>query len=138
MSPHFASQSSGKNPLASLALRCHAGRVKLATLLATIATAASLASLAVSLHAVRVARHTEAATVPPSAHVGAPWTAADESAVAILLPRPGSQLGGYLASLRKGTARHGFTEAQVMEALARQRRAQDWAAATNLAARLAK
>jgi hypothetical protein len=111
--------------------------VKLATLLATIATAASLAALGFSLQAVRVARHTEAATVP-SAHVGAHWTAADESAVAILLPRTGQQLGGYLASLRKGTARHGFTETQVLEALARQRRAQDWAAATNLAARLAK
>lgn len=110
--------------------------MRLATLLPTISAAASLAALGFSLHAVRVARHTEAATVPPSSHVGAPWTVADEAAVAILLPRPGSQLGGYLASLRKGTARHGFTESQVLEALARQRRAQDWAAATNLAARL--
>lgn len=72
--------------------------------------------------------------MPPSSHVGATWTDADERAVAALMTKTGQQLGGYLASVKRGTARHGYTEAQIEEALRRRRAADDWKATTNAAA----
>lgn len=105
-----------------------------ATILSAVAAILAALSLAVSLHSLHVARHTERAAVPPSEHVGAAWTSADEQAVAVLMTKTGQQLGGYLASLKRGTSRHGYTEAQLEEALRRRRSAADWQAATNAAA----
>ena len=120
-------QTCRENGLATSPRASQAWPVKAATLLSTIALAASLAAVGMSAHAVRVARQTEALRVPPSARVGAEWTAADESAVAVLTTKTGQQLGGYLASLKRGTARHQWTERQIEEAIRRQRAAVDWA-----------
>lgn len=93
----------------------------------------SALAFAASIYAVRLSRRVESIAVPPSLQTGNGWTAADETAVAELMTKTGQQLGGYLATLKRGTSRHKFTVAQIEEALSRQRRSQDWKALTNAA-----
>ena len=105
-----------------------------ATLISSIAAALASAALAVSLACYHKACRLENGLLPPSVRASG-WTDADEAAVAVLMGKSGTQLGGYMSSLKRGTARHNYTEAQIQEALSRMRRQADWKALTNTAAR---
>ena len=98
-------------------------------MIAAVALAVSLVSIGVS-----VRTELRCPVVPDAPRH---WTAADESAVTQLMTKTPQQLGGYLATLRIGTARSQWTEAQVNEALRRMRVSRDWQAITNALRRVA-